>query len=918
MTTYVERLFSAVSNALEFNSATLSGAADIIIVEGEDGVRRSIPWNVRFGKLRLLKSREKVVSVTINDEPCEIFLTLDTAGEAYFLAETDQPPPPDLVPSPASEPSSPTKHPVSSSVSPELLSRKLEETSNSNNRANSDLYPIEGKELPSYLSDSEFDVSFRNANGVQEANCTLKSCKRGSQDDLTLGLKNKKLTAKLTNLYGRGIGESFDSSLFLRSNGKDVTVVNEEEHAPSLPVQNSESISIASNNLPTSSSSVASSPTSWMDSFLRRFTTRKELHQDGKANILQTNVQESNSSVRSQLASSTNEEKLDSSDYYSYLTFDDLNDSTYNTKFALERKHSDQPSEISYKMISEDRCNENRKEPVSCNISQKKEQATVDAFSTCSSSETEVDEWFAAQHSDHRTKEFRLNSSPYCSGYISKVSDELSPNDGNTTKLINQTLISKRLESFGKDDKETSGSTFACYKRDNWKCDQSHKEDFVKSHKFIEPSQPKDINVADEDYPIALSLCGHLIRQEMPEDVKMKIFEHNRIGYNQFSSDPSVLSHPHLLIRVGGKLMKWKEAGPLIVSILAFAAPLDTASSNPSHKKKPDNKEEHGRKRFSWFGFRSSDGNVSGEPLITDDMIAMVERDSAHSSVSESGDKSMENSMMSTRETQGKKFLIKTRRPSKEELTKLPLRRGMNVVRFIVNSTLQGVQELSSRIFLWSYDSKIVVSDVDGTITRSDVLGHLLPRVGKDWSHEGIAKLYTLIARNGYKMLYLTSRAIGQASSTRAYIQSLYQDSKYTLPEGPVVMSPDRLVESLAREVIRKRPQEFKIAALRNVKELFPDSYNAFYAGFGNRYTDLISYRAVGIHSNRIFLINWKGELQICNYVYETVGSYRSLQQFVDEIFVDISSVHGAKEKEEVLHEDEYNDFNFWKRNMEF
>ncbi|GJD09681.1 Phosphatidate phosphatase PAH2 [Galdieria sulphuraria] len=124
MTTYVERLFSAVSNALEFNTATLSGAADIIVVEGEDGVRRSIPWNVRFGKLRLLKSREKVVTVIINDEPCEIFLTLDTA---------------------ASEPSSPSKFPVSSSVSPELLSRKLEETSTSDSCGDSDIYLTEGE-----------------------------------------------------------------------------------------------------------------------------------------------------------------------------------------------------------------------------------------------------------------------------------------------------------------------------------------------------------------------------------------------------------------------------------------------------------------------------------------------------------------------------------------------------------------------------------------------------------------------------------------------------------------------------------------------------------------------------------------------------------------------------------------------------
>jgi phosphatidate phosphatase LPIN len=36
--------------------------------------------------------------------------------------------------------------------------------------------------------------------------------------------------------------------------------------------------------------------------------------------------------------------------------------------------------------------------------------------------------------------------------------------------------------------------------------------------------------------------------------------------------------------------------------------------------------------------------------------------------------------------------------------------------------------------------------------------------VGKDWTHQGVAKLYTDIVRNGYQIMYLTARAIGQAS----------------------------------------------------------------------------------------------------------------------------------------------------------
>jgi phosphatidate phosphatase LPIN len=126
-------------------------------------------------------------------------------------------------------------------------------------------------------------------------------------------------------------------------------------------------------------------------------------------------------------------------------------------------------------------------------------------------------------------------------------------------------------------------------------------------------------------------------------------------------------------------------------------------------------------------------------------------------------------------------------------------------------------------VFLWNNSTKIIISDIDGTITRSDVLGQVLPIIGKDWSHKGVTKLYTNIKKNGYELLYLTARAIGQADQTRSYITGLSQDKEYFLPDGPVIMSPDRLIPSFKREVIHKKPQLFKIAALRNIRNLFTD-----------------------------------------------------------------------------------------------
>lgn len=163
------------------------------------------------------------------------------------------------------------------------------------------------------------------------------------------------------------------------------------------------------------------------------------------------------------------------------------------------------------------------------------------------------------------------------------------------------------------------------------------------------------------------------------------------------------------------------------------------------------------------------------------------------------------------------KVLKKSLRPTSDELKALGLKYGRNEIKFLVTSRILGTQEVNAYIYLWKYSDKIVVSDVDGTITKSDALGHILPMLGQDWSHSGIGKLYTKIVQNGYRMLYLTSRSIIQSGSTKRYIFTLQQEDAM-LPEGPVVMSPDRLFAALHREVILKKPGKWiKVVLMRNM-----------------------------------------------------------------------------------------------------
>ena len=246
--------------------------------------------------------------------------------------------------------------------------------------------------------------------------------------------------------------------------------------------------------------------------------------------------------------------------------------------------------------------------------------------------------------------------------------------------------------------------------------------------------------------------------------------------------------------------------------------------------------------------------------------------------------------------------LKKTTFPSSGQLHQLQLKDGVNTISFLVKTTLRGLQKISARVYLWPEDTRVVISDVDGTVTRSDVLGQILPPLGWDWSHSGICSLYTSIVDNGYKVMYLSSRSVSQAAQTRGFLASVKQGG-YVLPDGPLIVSPDRVFAALTREVILRKPEEFKIAALETVRNVFPNG-NPYYAGFGNRETDAKSYRVVGIPDHKIFTINSSGTLSIYNCKYE---SYGSLHELVHEVFPAIGDDKTA------LAAQEFGEFSFWR-----
>lgn len=109
-------------------------------------------------------------------------------------------------------------------------------------------------------------------------------------------------------------------------------------------------------------------------------------------------------------------------------------------------------------------------------------------------------------------------------------------------------------------------------------------------------------------------------------------------------------------------------------------------------------------------------------------------------------------------------------------------------------------------------------------------------------------------------------------------------------------------------------PHEFKIACLTDIRELFPPEWNPFFAGFGNRGTDLVSYTAVGVPAGRIFTINPRGEVVCETSKYTRAWSLAGINGLIDEVFPPLEGAGpGAPPPRGGMRaQQDFADFNFW------
>ena len=74
----------------------------------------------------------------------------------------------------------------------------------------------------------------------------------------------------------------------------------------------------------------------------------------------------------------------------------------------------------------------------------------------------------------------------------------------------------------------------------------------------------------EEENPVEMSICAHLINQKNEEDLT-EIFNSNKVNEEQYFKDPiKVLTNPNLMVKIDDHLYEWKIAEPLIIAKLVF------------------------------------------------------------------------------------------------------------------------------------------------------------------------------------------------------------------------------------------------------------------------------------------------------------------------------------------------------------
>jgi phosphatidate phosphatase PAH1 len=178
---------------------------------------------------------------------------------------------------------------------------------------------------------------------------------------------------------------------------------------------------------------------------------------------------------------------------------------------------------------------------------------------------------------------------------------------------------------------------------------------------------------------------------------------------------------------------------------------------------------------------------------------------------------------------------VKNNKSNGEGQSNVPiLKSGRNLIRYtLVSENGVAIASTEANIYLWSALDSVIVSDIDGTVTKDNVGGVVDTLVQEKFAHihSGICKFYQQLTtispvedmnvlnssddgKGQVRFMYLSSRPISIVNQTRKLLVSVSQicdaNECHNLPPGPVMCNVVPLTSVLYSELVSKNVHMFK------------------------------------------------------------------------------------------------------------
>ncbi|XP_054020152.1 phosphatidate phosphatase LPIN2 isoform X2 [Dryobates pubescens] len=794
------------------NQATLSGCIDVVVVRQQDGSFQCSPFHVRFGKLGVLRSREKVIDIEINGDAVDLHMKLGDNGEAFFVQETEE---------------ENEKVPAYLATSPIPTEDQFFKDTSSHLKAGDSERPAAPSELSHPV---ETEAAFTPG--------SVKKKKRRRK-------KYKADSRKEDQVSSPGTEEIFEMEISSDDEKSVQPLRGSSNSSPKAEEQKESLIYHSKDHYPLSDGDWSPLENPFSETACPKSDSELE-------------VNPAESLLRSEshmewtwggFPESTKISKKEKLEHPQTATITPSEKTHFRVILSSDEVEDDDD-------VKESVCTVLKPEPRSHPLLQQLEVKDSLASITEPQVPLPLD---TEQYS-------RLLGEPLPEAKPIAKADSPSKKKGMHKRSHHQGPDGIYLEDLKALEPEVAALYFPKSEPEpepepGWQSPQS-----VGS--AAADSGTECLSDSAMDLPdVTLSLCGGF--SEQGQISHEKFLEHI-ITYQEFAENPGLIDNPNLVIKIYNRYYNWALAGPMILSLQVFQKSLPKATVESWVKEKMP------KKSGGWWFWRKRESMTKqipeakegkSETQRANELPAAVkeqvtsrppEDDSSSDEASQEVKESLKlDSAPAEHSPHGNApSYKKSLRLSSDQIAKLKLRDGPNDVVFSITTQYQGTCRCAGTIYLWNWDDKVIISDIDGTITKSDALGHILPQLGKDWTHQGIAKLY----------------------------------------------------HSIHEEVIEKKPEKFKVECLNDIKNLFAPSKQPFYAAFGNRPNDVYAYRQVGVPDCRIFTVNPKGEL-IQERTKGNKSSYHRLSELVEHLFPLLS-----KEQSSAFPCPEFSSFCYWRK----